>query len=105
MPLRNHLKTHQIETAYEKGWATLSNGELLAAAEQAKFNLLITTDQNLRDQQNLAGRMIAIVVLSTTSWPRIRQALPAIRYAVDGAVAGGLHGDRGSLATANPIAR
>ena len=65
-PLRRHLAGHEISTAYEMGWAQLSNGELLAAAEKA-FDVFITTDQNLRYQQNLTGRTLVILVLPTTS--------------------------------------
>ena len=66
-PLRNHLPGHIVETAYEKGWSNLKNGELLARAESEGFDALITTDQNLRHQQNLTGRKISVVVLLTTS--------------------------------------
>ena len=69
-PLRKAFKDHFVATAYEKGWAGLTNGELLAAAEGA-FDVFVTTDQNLRYQQNLAGRQLAILVLPTTSWPRL----------------------------------
>jgi predicted nuclease of predicted toxin-antitoxin system len=71
-PLRNHLPNHIIETAYEKGWSTLKNGDLLTRAEAEGFDALITTDQRLRYQQNLTGRKISVVVLLTTNWPRIR---------------------------------
>ncbi len=54
------------------GWAKLSNGDLLAAAEKS-FAAFITTDQNLRYQQNLTGRRLAILVLPTTSWPEIQK--------------------------------
>src|ERR1700690_1396036 len=67
-PLRHQLAGHEISTAYEMGWAKLSNGDLLAAAEKS-FDAFITTDQNLRYQQNLAGRRLGILVLPTTSWP------------------------------------
>ena len=53
VPLREHLAGHGVETAYEKGWSALRNGMLLAKAE-AEFDVLITTDRNLRHQQNLA---------------------------------------------------
>ena len=66
--LRRFLIGHIIATAHEMGWSGLSNGDLLAAAEPS-HNLLITTDKNLRYQQNLTGRQLAILVLSTTSWP------------------------------------
>ena len=55
----------------------MSNGELLAVAE-ARFELLVTTDQNLQYQQNLAGGHLSILVLPTTSWPQIRQHADAI---------------------------
>lgn len=70
LPLRRFLTGHQVATAFEKGWAGFTNGDLLRTAE-AEFDLLITTDQNLRYQQNLAGRKLAILVLPTTSWPKI----------------------------------
>jgi hypothetical protein len=66
VPLRLHLANHFIETAFELGWSTLENGALLAAAEDS-FDLLITTDQKLRYQQNLAGGKLRILVLMTTS--------------------------------------
>jgi len=63
VPLRRHLPGHEISTAYEMGWAKLSNGDLLAAAEKS-YAAFITTDQNLRYQQNLAGRKLAIAVFN-----------------------------------------
>jgi predicted nuclease of predicted toxin-antitoxin system len=70
VPLRRHLPAHVVETAYERGWAELDNGDLLNAAE-GFFDVLITTDQNLCHQQRIAGRPLAVLVLMTTSWPRI----------------------------------
>jgi hypothetical protein len=70
-PLRRSFSGHSVATAFELGWADLSNGDLLREAE-AQFDLLVTTDQNLRYQQNLAGRRLAILVLPTTSWPEIK---------------------------------
>ena len=81
-PLRHELPLHSVETAHERGWATTCNGDRLQAAENAGFDVLITTDQNLQCQQNLAERRIAITVLNTTSWPRIRTASAAIDAAV-----------------------
>ena len=57
-------------------------------AEQEAFEVLVTTDKNLRHQQNLAGRRIAIIVLSSTSWPRIQKAVPAVKDAIDTALPG-----------------
>lgn len=82
-PLRGSLLRHRVETAYERGWSTLLNGELLRAAEAAGFDVLVTTDMNLRYQQNLPECRIAIVALSTTSWPRIRDAIEQVSQAVE----------------------
>lgn len=83
VPLRNHLPGHTIETAHERGWGDLSNGDLLARAETEEFDALVTTDQNLRYQQNLAARKISVVVLMTTSWPRIREHVDRVVRAAD----------------------
>ncbi|HEX8691747.1 MAG TPA: hypothetical protein VF746_04955 [Longimicrobium sp.] len=77
-----------MATAYERGWSTLTNGELLVAAEVQGFEVLVTTDTNLKYQQNLASRTIAIVVLSTTSWPRIKAAAGLVAAAVAAAARG-----------------
>ena len=73
-----HLVLQYVSTAYELGWSTLKNCELLAAAESNGFEVFVTTDTNLAYQQNLSNRKIAIVVLSTTSWPRIQKSVAAI---------------------------
>jgi len=82
VPLRRHFPEHTVTTAFEEGWSELSNGQLLDAAERAGFELLATTDGNLQYQQNLKERRIAIVVLRSTSWPRIQKSVYAIQLAV-----------------------
>jgi len=82
-PLSKHLSSHQVLTAYDLGWQTLNNGDLLQQAEEGGFEVLVTTDQNLRYQQNLSSRVISVVVLSSTSWPRIQNHLKEIVAAVD----------------------
>ncbi len=89
VPLRRHLVTHRVDTAFERGWSTLSNGKLLEVAEQEGYALLMTTDQNMRYQQHLANRQLAIIVLLSTSWPRIQRRIEAIQAAVERVVAGG----------------
>jgi hypothetical protein len=89
VPLRQHLPNHSIRTAFELGWSALKNGELLARAEAEGFEALVTTDRNLKYQQNLAARRIAIVVLGTTSWPRIQASASLVMRAIDSAVPGG----------------
>jgi hypothetical protein len=59
------LSGHIVITAQERGWDTLSNGDLLEAAERAGIDVVVTADKNMRYQQNLAGRKIALVVLGT----------------------------------------
>jgi hypothetical protein len=77
VPLRAHLTGHTVQTAFELGWSNLENGALLAVAE-GSFELLITTDQQLRYQHNLTGRKLSVLVLTTTSWPRIKEHVPRI---------------------------
>lgn len=83
LPLRHTLTAHGVETAWQRGWAELSNGDLLAAAEAACFDLLITTDQNLRYQQNLSDRRIAILVLMVVNWPVLQPHATSIAPVVD----------------------
>lgn len=89
VPLRKHLIPHAVRTAYEQGWSTLKNGDLLAAAEREGFDALLTTDQNLKYQQKLTGRRITIVVLSTTSWPRIEKSVSNVVSALSEVAMGG----------------
>ena len=77
-----------MEEARSHGWDTLGNGELLDAAEPASFDVFVTTDRNLRYQQNLAGRKMAIVVLDKARWKLIRRKLPEIAAAVASAKQG-----------------
>lgn len=72
-----------VDTAFERGWQRLKNGELLTEAERAGYNIFITTDQNLKYQQSLANRKISIIVLNTTSWPRIRTQTSLVVDAVN----------------------
>lgn len=81
VPLRHALSPHEVRTAFELGWSRLLNGDLLREAE-AQFDLLITTDKNLRYQQNLAGRRLAVLVLPTTNWSKIQQHETEISAAV-----------------------
>ena len=62
-----------VVEAIERGWDRLDNDELIAAAEAAGFELLLTTDKNIRYQQNLTGRKIAFVVLGNQQWPTLRR--------------------------------
>lgn len=87
LPLRKFLIKHTVVTAYEKGWSELQNGALLAAV-QAEFELFVTTDKNLRYQQNFSGRTIAIAVLSTPQWPVLLADIGAVVAQIDAINAG-----------------
>lgn len=81
-PLRNHLPTHSVDTLAEKGWSDKGNGELLDLAEQEKYQVLVTTDQSLRHQQNLTGRRIGIVVLLSANWREVRRRVQEVGRAI-----------------------
>jgi hypothetical protein len=83
VPLRRSLPRHVVEAAYEKGWQLFTNGALLDAAEAAGFELLVTTDQGLRYEQDLAKRRIRILVLKTASWPKIRKHAETVARTID----------------------
>ena len=87
-PLASYLTGHKVTKAKDRGWDRLTNGELLAEAERAGFDVLLTDDNNMRYQQNLASRRIALVVLSTPQWPRIRLQIDRIVLAIDSAKPG-----------------
>jgi hypothetical protein len=87
-PLREWLTRHGVSTAYEKGWSRLGNGDLLDAAEREGYDVLVTTDANLKRQQNLKVRRIGVVVLLSTSWPRIRRVIASVVTAIDAAEPG-----------------
>jgi len=80
-PLRTALTAHTISTAHEMGWSDLDSGALLEAAEE-KFDALITTDKNLRHQQELRGRGVAVLVLPMTSWLKLQRHLSQITAVV-----------------------
>jgi predicted nuclease of predicted toxin-antitoxin system len=80
-PMHRLLTGHECRTAQQQGWAGVKNGQLLQLAE-SEFNLFITSDQNLRYQQNLSGRSIAILELSTNKLHRIEAAAELIRAGI-----------------------
>ena len=71
-----------MDTSAGRGWSELSNGDLLDIAENEGYELLITTDQSIRHQQNLAGRRLAVIVLLSGAWPYARSRVEDIRAAV-----------------------
>jgi predicted nuclease of predicted toxin-antitoxin system len=82
------LAGHTVVEARERGWATLQNGELLNAAEEAGFDVIVTSDKGIRYQQNLEGRKIALVVLTKGRWRLVRRMLTEIADVVNSAAPG-----------------
>lgn len=76
------LTGHTFSTAQQKGWDGFTNGKLLALAE-SEFDVFLTSDRNLQYQQNLKGRKIAILLLSTNHWPTLKRQVPLVQTAVD----------------------
>ena len=88
VPLRQYLPHHTVRTAFQEGWATLANGDLLTAAEAAGFDVFVTTDKNLRHQQDLSKRRIAVVVIGHAQWPGLEPHAHLVVAAVDRAIQG-----------------
>lgn len=88
VPLRHHLGPHEVATVYELGWSPLQNGILLANAEAAGFDVLVTTDTHLKHQQNRSSRQLAVVVLLSASWPKIQLKASAVAAAIEESTAG-----------------
>lgn len=87
-PIARSLAGHEVAFARQIGWHELKNGELLRQAEEAGYELLLTSDKNIRYQQNLSARRIAIVVLGNQQWPDVRLHLDRIVAVVNAAIPG-----------------
>lgn len=87
--LRQFMAGHEVRTAANLGWGRVENGELLAKAEEAGFDVFLTGDQNLSYQQNLHDRRIAIVELTKNNWPSVKPRIAEIVQAVETSRAGG----------------
>ena len=81
-PIAKHLTGHEVTHARQLGWQQLRNGELLRQAEESGFDVLLTTDKNIRHQQNLSKRSIAIVVLTSQQWPDVQSHVDRIVSAI-----------------------
>lgn len=86
--VRRVLDHHDVSTAHHLDWHELRNGDLIAAAEAALFDVMVTCDRGIKYQQNLANRRLAIAVPSTNDWSWVRSSLRQIMTAIDGARAG-----------------
>jgi hypothetical protein len=81
--LRLLIEGHTVVTVAFQGWSGLKNGALLTAAEDAGYELFITADQEISYQQNLSGRKMALLVLSTNNWDYVKAAIAKIMAAID----------------------
>ena len=91
-PLIRFLEGHIVAKAKDAGWDKLVNGELLKVAEEAGFEVLLTTDKNMASQQNLMSRTIAIVVLGNSQWRIVQRYVRRIAAAVNAATPGSYAG-------------
>jgi hypothetical protein len=87
LPLRNFFSGHVVSTVQGQGWAGVENGAIIDRVEQA-FDVLILADKNLRYQQSLVSRKIALVELPTNRWPLLKQMANRIVKAVESAEPG-----------------
>jgi hypothetical protein len=87
-PIAKRLAGHEVTFARRIGWHELKNGELIQQAEDAGYDLLISTDKNIRYQQNLGGRKIALIVLGNSQWPQVQLRLDEIAAAVESCAPG-----------------
>jgi hypothetical protein len=88
VPIRRFLVGHAVSTAAQERLDTLKNGDLLTVAEQAGFEVLLTTDKNMRYQQHLVGRAIAVVVIGVQQWPALQPHVALVAAAVNAATPG-----------------
>ena len=87
--LADYLKAHQVTRSVELGWQELTNGDLLDAAQDQRFEVFVTADRNLGYQQNLKGRRLAIVVLPTGNWPLLKGVVAEVVRAIGESKLGG----------------
>jgi len=82
IPMRGCFTSHQCVAVSDRGWKGIKNGELLRLAE-GQFDLFITADQSIRYQQNISGRRIPILELSTNDLRRILAAVSLLQSAIE----------------------
>jgi len=88
LPLARQLPGHEVCTVAGLGWGGVKNGKLLELLAAEGFEVFVTGDKNLQNQQTIQGRSFAVVLLSAINWPILRRYLPTIAQAVDGATPG-----------------
>src|SRR5215467_5186121 len=88
VPIKRYLTAHEVSVSTDLGWGQLRNGDLLRVAEQEGYEVLLTTDKNLRYQQNLKESNIAIVVIGHSQWPALQPHVQRVVDAVNAATPG-----------------
>jgi hypothetical protein len=88
VPSRTFLIGHTVRTAAQQHWDKLTNGELSNVAEESGCEVLLTTDKNMRYQQNMTGRTIAVVVIGVQQWPALQPHVARVVTAVNAATPG-----------------
>src|SRR5579863_9572760 len=88
LPIKRYLIGHEVSVSADLRWDRLKNGDLLRAAEKEGYEVLLTTDKNLRYQQNLKERRIAVVVIGHAQWPALQAHVQRVVEAVDAAAPG-----------------
>ena len=84
-PLARFLTKHEVTRSARLGWEELKNGDLIEAAEELDFDVIVTADRNLGRQQNLEDRRVAIVVSPSGQWPEVKPHIPLVVRTVDDA--------------------
>ncbi len=87
-PIARSLASHEVTFARQIGWHELGNGDLIQQAEDAGYEVLLSTDKNIRYQQNLRSRKIALVILGNQQWPMVKLHLGKLAEAVNAATPG-----------------
>jgi hypothetical protein len=82
-PLGRQLPGHEVSTVAGLGWGGIKNGELLKLLAAEGFEVFVTGDKNLQNQQTIQGRTFAVVLLSAIHWPILRRHIPIIAEAVE----------------------
>ncbi len=86
--LTRALPSHDVHTVVSMGWGGIKNGELLTLIEDEQFEVFLTGDKNMTNQQRLEGRRFAVLIMSAINWPIVRRYVHEISEALDTARSG-----------------
>ena len=83
--LARALPRHEIHTVVSMQWGGIKNGALLTLIERERFNVFLTGDKNMQNQQRLEDRPFAVLIMSAINWPVVRPHVHKISVALDDA--------------------